>query len=188
MKALYHWAGKSVHKPYATLIFTCLVFIEAFFFMPSSTLLTIFGLERRRDVFWFAFLATMASVVGAMAAYGFGYLLWDSVGKYVVGALMSPASFEKMVSYYTHYQVAAVLITTFLPLPYKVVTLTAGFCHIAFVPFVLCCAASRALRFSLLAVAIWYWGERIQQILDRYFYSLVMLGIAILIISGLLIK
>lgn len=187
MKSLYKWALRQVHHPFSWVLFTLLVFIEAFFFMPSSTLLIVFGLERRSLVFVYALLATTASVVGAACAYALGLFLWDSVGHTIVYALISEKTFNLLVHYYASYQVFAVLIVSFLPLPYKAITLTAGFCRIAFIPFLFCCAISRAARFFLLATALWLWGNHIQQILDRYFYYLLWLGIGSLIITGWLV-
>lgn len=187
MKSLYQWSLRQVHHPYAPFLFTLLVFVEAFFFMPSSTLLVLFGLERRRYVFLYALLATAASVIGAACAYLFGLLLWDSIGETVIYSLISRKTFTLLVNYYQHYQVFAVLVVSFLPLPYKAITLTAGFCKISFVPFLVCCAISRAVRFFLLAGAISLWGNQIQQILDRYFYYLLWLGIGMLIITGWII-
>jgi membrane protein YqaA with SNARE-associated domain len=187
MKSLYKWASKTVYSPYASFLFFSLVFIEAFFFMPSSTLYIIYALEKRNQAFFYAILAIAASICGAAIAYLLGIFLWDSVGSILVQSVMKPETFTKLVFYYQKYQITAVLAAGFLPLPYKAITLTAGFCKIPFMPFLISCAIARGARFLILAGAIIIWGEQIQQILDRYFYYLVVLGICILAVSGWLL-
>lgn len=187
MKSLYYWAGRYVHKPYAWAVFTLLVFIEAFLFMPSSTLFIIFGLEKRKHVFMYATLATIGSIIGAATAYAVGFFVWDIIGKVIVESVMNPASFNRLITYFREYQTYGVLLVGFLPFPYKAITLTAGFCRLPFIPFIVCCAISRAARFFILGIALSYWGHHIQEIIDRYFYYLVVLGIGILILSGWLV-
>jgi hypothetical protein len=43
--------------------------------------------------------------------------------------------------------------------------------------------AGRALRFYTVALITWLYGDALQQIIDRYFYYFVVLGIVLLVAS-----
>ena len=187
MKSMYHWATRQVHTKYATTIFMLLVFIEGFIFVPVSMLLSLYCLEKRHNAFWYATLATLASLFGGCLGYYIGFTLWQSLGQLIIHHVISPQVFANLVMHYRHNQTWAILVVGFLPLPYKAITLTAGFCKLPFIPFLMCAVVSRATRFYIIAGALYYWGEQIQQILDRYFYYLVLLGVCVLATSWYLL-
>ncbi len=175
LKKLYNWMGRQVHSPYATHLLAALFFVEAIFFVPVDPLLILYCLERRRLSWYYATIATCASVLGGIAAYGIGYAVWDLVGQRLVTFLFSPVQFAQAVSFYKNYESLAVLVAGFTPLPYKAITLSAGFCKLPLLPFTLCSCISRGARFFLLAGVIALWGDKIKVYIDRYFNLLVLL-------------
>ena len=183
LKRLYDWFGRQVHSPYATPLLIFLFFIEAIFFVPVDPLLILYCIEDRTKAFYYATLATLASVAGGIAAYYIGYAIWESVGQWLVHALFTQEQFDHAVHQYKLYESWAVLIAGFTPLPYKVVTLTAGFCKLPLVPFVVYSFISRGARFFLEAGIIRIWGAQIKEYIDRYFNLLVILFTALVIIT-----
>lgn len=181
MKKLLAWAEHKVKSPYALPIFSFLVFIEAFLFMPVNTLMMIYGITRPKSSFDLAALATISSVLGAAAAYGLGLLLWNIGLQHILYWLMSPERFQECAATYHHREILSVFTVSFLPLPFKIITLTAGFCQLPFLPFILSIAVARTLRFFGLATALYLWGPKIQQLVDRYFYVIVALIAASLV-------
>lgn len=188
LKRLYDWFGKQVHTPYATPLLVFLFFIEAIFFIPVDPLLILYCIEDRTKSLYYATLATAASVAGGIAAYYIGFAIWESIGSWLVHLLFTPQQFEHALENYTKYESWAVLIAGFTPLPYKVVTLTAGFCKLPFVPFVLYSLISRGARFFLVAGIIMVWGRQIKECIDRYFNLLVLLFTALVIVTLLWLR
>lgn len=183
MKKLYNWAMVQVYSPYATALFALLVFIEGFFFMPVNTLLVLFCLEKRSKSFLYALLATIASILGGLFGYFLGSLLWTSVGTQIVSWIISEEAFNKAIMQYHTYQLWGIIVSSFLPIPYKLITLTAGFCRLPLATFALGIAIGRSVRFFLIGAAIYIWGNYIKEIIDRYFYFIVALGLVIIFFS-----
>lgn len=175
LKRMYHNFGLYAQSPYGTPLLAGLFFIEAIFFVPVDPLLLVFCLKQRHRSFFYATVATLASVAGGVAAYMIGYAVWASFGQWLAGLLFSPAQFQQAIDYYRRYQNWAVLIAGFTPVPYKLITLTAGFCKLPLVPFIICSFISRGARFYLLGGIVAMWGEKLNIYIDRFFNILVLL-------------
>lgn len=175
LKRMYYWCGQQVHTVYAVPLLAFLFFIEAIFFVPVDPLLILYCIEDRFQSFYFAAVATLSSVAGGLMGYFIGYAIWESCGKLLVSLLFSQESFSHAIHQYERYESWAVLIAGFTPLPYKAVTLSAGFCKLPLLPFVVFSLIGRGARFFLVAASIRIWGQQIKEYIDRYFNPLVLL-------------
>ncbi len=181
MKIVYEWLGKHVHARYGTAVFALLIFIEGFFIIPVSTLLAFYSLENRHKAFYYALVATLVSALGALAGYGLGMLLWSVGGKAVIHFFISPEKFETLVAQFKTYQAWTTFVVALTPMPFKMLTLTAGFCRLPLVPFVLLSMLARGIRFFAISGAIYLWGESVHYYLNKYFYYVVGAGIGFFI-------
>ncbi len=181
LKRMYHWCGQQVHTAYAVPLLAILFFIEAIFFVPVDPLLILYCIEDRLNSFYFATIATFSSVAGGLMGYLIGFAIWESCGKLLVSLLFKPETFDFAIYQYKQYESWAVLIAGFTPLPYKAITLSAGFCKLPVVPFIIFSLIGRGARFFLIALSIRFWGEQIKQYIDRYFNLLVILFTVIVI-------
>jgi len=179
---MYYWLGKHVHAPYGTWIFALLVFIEGFFIIPVSTLLTFYCLENRSRAFMYAAIATVVSIFAATTGYALGMLIWYSLGQNVIFYIISPETFHSLVDKYTKYQAATVLMVSMTPIPFKALTLTAGFCKLELVPFLFYAIIGRGIKFFAIATGIHFWGHHIQNLIDKYFYLALTLFIAFFVL------
>ena len=179
--------GKTA-SPFAVYWLGFLFFVEAFFFIPVDPLLILYCINNNRKSLYYATVATISSVAGGIFGYTLGALMWEGVGSKLVGWIVSEGAFNSAVLKYKLYQNWAVLIAGFTPLPYKAVTLSAGFCRLDIIPFVIFSLISRGARFFLLAGIIKIWGNQIKGIIDRYFNQLVILFTALIILSFWLLK
>jgi membrane protein YqaA with SNARE-associated domain len=170
MKSMYYWLGKHVHAPYGTWVFALLVFIEGFFVVPVTTLLTFYCLENRKKAFMYAAIATGVSALAALVGYLLGALLWKTLGQNFIYYLISPKTFDYLVEQYKNYQAATVIMISLTPIPFKALTLTAGFCQLPLIPFIFFSLIGRGLRFFLIATAVFLWGHHLQYYIDKYFY------------------
>lgn len=175
LKRMYSWCGQQVHTTYAVPLLAFLFFVEAIFFVPVDPLLILYCIEDRLNSFYYAAVATISSVAGGLMGYLIGYAIWESFGRMLVGMLFSPETFNNALQYYEQYESWAVLIAGFTPLPYKAITLSAGFCKLSLMPFIVFSLIGRGARFFLVALCIRIWGEQIKQYIDRYFNLLVIL-------------
>ncbi len=181
LKNIYDWMGRQVHTPYATPVLAFFFFIEAsFFFIPVDPILILYCIEYPKKSWYFATVGTIASVIGGIFGYGIGFALWKTIGQLIVTYIISPATFAKVVAWFTHYETVAVLVAGFTPIPYKAVTIGAGFCKLSFAPFVMYSIIARGARFYLLALILSIWGKQIKEYIDRYFNALVVLFVVLL--------
>lgn len=184
-KKIYAWACLKVHAPYATLWLGLLFLFELVLFVPLDALLMLFCLQKRERSFHFAAIAALSSTVSGIVGYMIGLFLWGSVGPYIVGPLVSEDFFNRMTLHYHQYESLAVFFGALLPLPFKVVALSAGFCQIPFIPFLTSVLAARLLRFFFVAGAMYRYGETINTFIDRYFHHIVFaLGAKIALTVG----
>lgn len=181
MKIIYQWLGKHVHAWYGTFVFALLVFIEGFFIVPVSTLLAFFSLENRHKALYYALVATLVSALGALAGYGLGMLLWSVGGKAVIHFFIAPEKFDHLVERFKTYQAWTTFVVALTPMPFKMLTLTAGFCKLPLIPFVVLSTIARGIRFFAISGAIALWGEQVHYYLNKYFYYVVGIGIGFFI-------
>lgn len=188
IKRIYKSLTPYVYHPFSSLIFALLFFIEAIFFVPVDPLLIMFCLERRRRVYFYAYLATVSSVLGGAAAYFVGAILFDSLGLKIINIFSSMETFNRITHIYRTYESQAVLFASFTPFPYKIVTLSAGFCKLPLIPFIIYSFIGRGGRFFLLAFLIKRYGTHIQHMIDRYFTYLVMIFTLLLLLCMVILK
>jgi membrane protein YqaA with SNARE-associated domain len=183
LKKIYEWMGAKTRSPYANTWLAALFFIEAIFFIPVDPILILYSIENRKKSLYYATIATVSSVIGGIFGYIIGAVLWSSVGIKLVSWAVSESSFLKAVQTYKLYQNWAVLVAGFTPLPYKAVTLSAGFCGLPIIPFAICSLISRGMRFFLIAGLLRIWGAQVKYFIDRYFNQLVILFVILVAIS-----
>ena len=109
----------------------------------------------------FAFICSVASVLGGLAGYAIGAIGWESLQAsfyaYVPG--FTEAKFENhpMVC---RMGLALVFLAGFSPIPYKIFTIASGVLGMSLLPFLLASGLSKcSARFFLVAVLISKFGE-----------------------------
>ncbi|KKP35481.1 MAG: hypothetical protein UR26_C0004G0028 [candidate division TM6 bacterium GW2011_GWF2_32_72] len=188
LKKLYKWVGSQVHTKFANPILAFLFFIEAIFFVPVDPILVLFCIEKRNKAFHYAAIATLFSVLGGICGYFIGFAVWETIGQKLINLFVSESTFLNIQDKYHQYESWAVLIAGFTPIPYKAVTLTAGFFKLPLLPFIWFSAIARGARFFLIASVIKIWGGQIQHFIDRYFNLLVALFLLMIIAFTLVLK
>jgi membrane protein YqaA with SNARE-associated domain len=184
VKNMYDKMGKHVDSPAAIWWLSFFFFIEAsIFFIPVDPLLILFCIQNNKKSFFFATIATIFSVIGGIFGYIIGSFMWDSIGTKIVTWIIGMDNFNKAVAKYTLYQNWAVLIAGFTPIPYKAVTISAGFCKLPIAPFIIYSIIARGARFFLLAGSIKIWGNYIKIFIEKYFNYLAIAFTLLIIIS-----
>ena len=186
-RRLYWWVLSWAEHPQATWALFLLAFAESSFFpVPPDVLLIALCLGRPRRALFYAGVCTAGSVLGGLAGYGIGYTVYDAVGKPILEFYGLTEKYAEVQALYNRYDVWAVGIAGFTPIPYKVFTVTAGAFGISLPGFVLASAVSRGLRFTLVAAVLRIWGEPARAFLDRHLGVLTILFV-VLLIGGFLV-
>ncbi|MHB1142794.1 MAG: YqaA family protein [Sulfuricaulis sp.] len=182
IRRLYDWTLSLAHHRHAPLALFLLAFAESSFFpIPPDVLLIALALGIPARAFRLALITTIGSVLGGLAGYVIGYGFMASAGQWILDTYHFQAQFEKIRALYLEYDVWAVAIAGFTPIPYKVFTIAAGAFDMDVWRFALTSLVSRGARFFLLAWLIHHYGAAIKVFIDRYFNMLTLLFTVLLV-------
>ena len=191
IRKLYDWTLAWAQTPHGFLALCLLSFIEAIFFpIPPDVLLIALVLGARQKWFKFALGCMIASVVGGLVGYAAGAYSWEALApifyNYIPG--FTEHKFEKIRDLYDQYDFWVVFTAGFTPIPFKVITVSAGVCSINLPVFIIASALSRGARFMLVAWLLNRYGEPIRAFIERKFNVLTLVFTALLIGGFALIK
>jgi len=199
IKNIYNWVLDLAEKPNGNISLSILSFSEASFFpIPPDVLLIPLCLGNRRKAFVFAFLCSLFSILGAILGYYIGKLLWwDIPGveysfiantfiQYVPGITID--GFNKIQALYEQWNFWIVFTAGFTPIPFKLITISAGTFNIDLLMFIFASIISRSARFFLVASLINIFGEAIRDFIENYFNYLAILFTILLLGGFILIK
>ncbi len=182
LKAAYHWMGEKVYSKYATFTLAFLFFLEAIFLLiPTDPMLIFYCFERRDKALFYAAVATIGSVLGGITSYFIGFWFADWISAYVLHS-WAAEYYTSFCAMYLKYQNWAIFLAGFTPIPYKIATISAGFCKLPLFPFIVLSIASRGARFFLYAGIILTWGEQVKNIVEKYI-NIIAIGALVLIIG-----
>jgi membrane protein YqaA with SNARE-associated domain len=189
IRRLYDWVLKWADRPQGPIALAGLSFAESSFFpLPPDPLLMALCLGAVKKSFRFALITTVASVFGGVVAYGIGAGFWSVVDQwffsYVPG--VTPESFEAIRVRFEDANFLAVFFMGLTPLPYKLITLSAGAFAVHFPTFLAASVLSRGLRFFLVAGLIRAYGQPIKGFIDKYF-NILSIVFGVLLIGGFVV-
>jgi membrane protein YqaA with SNARE-associated domain len=182
--ALYEWTLKWAEHKFAPRILAVLTFAESVFFpIPPDVLLAPMVLAQREKAWKFATLTTVASVLGGIVGYGLGYMMFEPWIQPLITEFGYQARFDKAMLWFSEWGVWVVFIAGFSPIPYKLFTVSAGFLHMAFLPFLLASAIGRGMRFFLVAGVIRWGGAPMEQKIRQWVDVLGWLVVSAIVIA-----
>jgi membrane protein YqaA with SNARE-associated domain len=198
LRNLYDWVLKWSNSKYGPLMLGLMAFAEASFFpIPPDVLLIPLALGLRAKALRLAFICSLGSILGAIFGYVIGsYLWWEGVNQFSWLARLffdvipgfTPEIFYSIQAKYEIWNFWVVFTAGFTPIPFKVITISAGAFDINFILFVIASTLSRSARFFLLSALIWKFGEPMRVFIDKYFNLLAIIFMILLIGSFVLIK
>jgi membrane protein YqaA with SNARE-associated domain len=144
--------AKAAH-PHAVWWLALFAFVEASFFpIPPHPLLGIMCLAEPKKAIRFAMIATFASVLGGLLGYAIGYFLYETLGTQLLALLGLTESFPKAACYLREYGAEIIMIKGATPIPFKLLTITAGFIAMPLLVFIGASIISRAISFMIVGV------------------------------------
>lgn len=193
LKKTYNWVLSWAESRWGATALFILAFAEASFFpIPPDVLLIALCLGCAAKSFRYALICTIGSVTGAIAGFGIGYFLWQTPsGEFTAIADFffriipgfTHEEYDKISQMYNQYNFWVVFTAGFSPIPYKLITITAGVFNLNFLTFIIASIISRGLRFFLIGWLIWKFGHPIKHFIDKYFNWLA-LAFTVLLVGG----
>ena len=184
LRPLYNWTMAKAAHPRAEWWLALFAFVEASFFpIPPHPVLGLMCLAAPNKAVRFAAIATIASVLGGLLGYAIGHFLYDAVGVQLLSALQLTESFPKAACYLREYGTEIIMIKGATPIPFKLLTITAGFISMPLVPFILASLVSRAISFMIVGLLFRLFGAPIKAFIDKYL-GLAVAGFVVVVVGG----
>jgi membrane protein YqaA with SNARE-associated domain len=184
LRRLYDWTMAKASHPRAEWWLALFAFVEASFFpVPPHPVLGVMCLAEPKKAVRFAIIATLASVAGGLLGYAIGHFVYESVGTQLLGALGLADSFPKAACYLREYGAEIIMIKGATPIPFKLLTITAGFIGMPLLTFIGASLVSRAISFMIVGLLFRVFGRPIKAFIDKYL-GLATAGFAVLVVGG----
>jgi membrane protein YqaA with SNARE-associated domain len=187
LRRLYEWTMAKAAHPHAEWWLGLFAFVEASFFpIPPHPVLGLMCLAEPKKAVRFAVIATLASVAGGLLGYAIGYFVYDTVGAQLLAVLGLSESFPTAACYLREYGAEIIMIKGATPIPFKLLTLTAGFIAMPLLTFIGASLVSRAISFMIVGVLFRVFGVSIKAFIDKYL-GLATAGFAVAVVAGFLV-
>ena len=189
LKRLYNWTLDKANHKNAKWYLSLISFAESSFFpIPPDLLLIPMALASKTKAIIYAFICTFSSVLGGILGYAIGYYFYNTVGIYIVEFYHLENSFSVFENYYKEFGILIVLGAGITPFPYKFITIASGVFGLNIFLFIIVSVIGRGLRFYLIAILLYFFGEKIKLIIDKYFNILTIVFFILLIGSVFIIR
>ncbi|MDE2595751.1 MAG: DedA family protein [Sphingomonadales bacterium] len=186
IRRLYDWTMAKAADPRAEWWLALFAFVEASFFpVPPHPVLGLMCLAEPKKAVRFAMIATLASVAGGMLGYAIGHFLYDTVGAQLLHLLGLTESFPRAACYLREYGFWIFVAKGATPIPFKLLTITAGFIGMDLGRFLLGSLVSRSISFMIVGVLFRLFGAPIKAFIDKYL-GLAVAGFIALVVGGFL--
>ena len=168
LRRLYDWVLELAAKPWAPKALAAVSFIESSIFpIPPDAMLVPMCLARPKRAFYYAFICTIASVLGGLLGYAIGALLYDTLGQFLIKLYGYGDKLEAFRTSYAEWGGWIILIKGATPIPYKVVTIASGFAGYNLLWFTILSIITRGIRFFAIAAILYYWGEPAREFIEK---------------------
>ena len=189
LKKTYNWTLEKAQHKNAKWYLSLISFVESSFFpIPPDILLIPMALASKARALFYAFMCTLFSVLGGILGYAIGYFFYNSVGIYIVDFYHLENSFNIFENYYKEFGILIVLGAGITPFPYKFITIASGVFGLNIFLFIIVSIIGRGLRFYLIAILLYFFGEKIKLIIDKYFNILTIVFFILLVGSVFIIR
>ena len=184
LRRLYDWTMAKAADPRAEWWLALFAFVEASFFpIPPHPVLGIMCLAEPKKALRFAIVATLGSVAGGLLGYAIGHFVYDAVGAQLLTVLGLAESFPKAACYLREYGAEIIMIKGATPIPFKLLTITAGFISMPLLTFIGASLVSRSISFLIVGVLFRLFGAPIKAFIDKYL-GLATAGFVIVVVGG----
>ena len=167
LRRLYFWVMRQADTPHATRTLALVSFLESSIFpIPPDALLIPMCLANRARAWRFAFVCTVASVLGGLAGYAIGFFLIETLGSFI--ARIYSLELDTFDAWYAEWGLWVILIKGLTPIPYKLVTIASGAAHFSLPIFLAASVVTRGIRFFAVAGLLRWKGEPIRIFVEKH--------------------
>lgn len=184
LRKLYDWVFSLARHRHATRSLAVVSFAESSFFpIPPDVMLAPMVLAKPDRAYFYATVCTIASVLGGLLGYAIGYFL-EPVGMAILSTLGKADTFEASKVLFQKYGAWVIVIKGATPIPYKLITISAGVFQFNLALFFILSVLTRSARFFLVAFVLKRWGPPMLKVVEQRLALFTVLFL-ILMVAGL---
>lgn len=184
LRSLYDWTMRLAARRDAVWFLAAVAFVESSVFpVPPDVMLIPMVLAARGGAWRFAAVCTVASVLGGLAGYAVGSVLFEAAGRPILELYGYSERFAEFTLRYNEYGAWIVFAAGVTPFPYKVITIASGAAQLDLATFAAASALARGIRFFLVAALLYWIGPPVRSFIERRL-GLMFTIFCILLIGG----
>lgn len=173
MKFAEYILNKSESRAYSWIVFILTICESIFLFIPPEVFMTPPIIANKKRAVPITIATALGSIVGGAIAYMIGAWLWDSVGLWLINTFSNPELIENAIKpMFSKYGILIIVLTAVTPIPYKLLALWLGFIGYPIWIFLGVSAIFRTGRFMTIAALLYFFQERANAIVKKYFWPL----------------
>lgn len=184
IRRLYGWVIGWSEKKSAEKALAGIAFAESSFFpIPPDPLLIATVVARPKKYLRLALICTVASVLGGVLGYVIGAFLFETIGQWVIDTYHLQEKFIDLKQRYDQNAILAIFAAAFTPIPYKLITISAGVFSVNFIAFLIASIVGRGARFFAVAILMHHFGKRYKDKIEKYIDLLSLAFVALLVLG-----
>ena len=173
MKFAEYILSKSESRAYSWIVFLLTVCESIFLFIPPEVFMTPPIIANKKRAVPITVAAALGSIVGGAIAYMIGMWLWDSLGMWIINTFSNADLIDTAIKpMFDKYGILIIVLTAVTPIPYKLLALWLGFIGYPIWIFIGVSAIFRTGRFAIVAALLYFFQERANAIVKKYFWPL----------------
>jgi len=192
------WTKKWSGSRYGLMAVFVFLFLDASVFpLPTTVVFITVSLIHPSRSYYNALVAVIGMVLGAITGYFIGHFLWllpdgsfTLFAQYLFNHIpgFTVANYLNAQNLYIKWSYSILLISTVLPLPYQILSITAGAFEFNIYAFILITLVFQGLRFFFLAWLVVRYGEGAKSIFRKNLKIISLVTIILLFIIFIISK
>lgn len=189
LRGMYNYFIRLAGGKHAEPALFAVSFAESSFFpIPPDVMLAPMCLARPDRAWRYAFVCTIASVLGALGGYAIGYLLFESIGQAIIGFFGYGGKEAELRATYDEYGAWVIFLKGLTPIPFKLVTIISGAMSFSIPIFILACTITRGARFFLVAWLFKTFGPAMAPVIEKRIGLFSLLFVIVLVGAVVAVK
>ena len=181
--SIQDWVDNRAHGKVAKIWLVIFSFTEAsFFVVPPDVFLLAILIKNGTRWIHYASITTIASVVGGLLGYLFGFFFFDLIGEFIINTYHLQSQMVVVSKMFADNAFWTIFISAFTPVPFKVFTISAGFFKINLWVFLLASLLGRGMRFFAVGYIVKVFGKQMAKSAFKYFNWIILIILVVLVL------
>ena len=187
----FSWTKKLSKSRYSLLVIFLFLFLDASVFpLPTTIAFITISLIHPLRSYYNALLAVSGMVLGSILGYAIGQYLWllpdgsyTQFAQYFFNHIpgFTEVNYQNAQNLYLNWSYSILFLSIILPIPYQVISITAGVFNFNIITFILATILFQGFRFFLLSWLIIKYGEEAKIIFRRNLKIITIVSVIIIL-------